>query len=342
MIKSDTAEFPLSPIGASDMQRRDDAQFLRDMDTLIREAEEVRMKYMYQHRNRSFLSASIGIFSIMAGAGGFAWYFFMETNIVYAIACMVVAILPSLLLNNYADRALKAYLHHHKTEFMPKMANILGGLQFYETRGISGRIIEKTGIIPEYGRYDAEDCFMGVYKGVKVIMSEARLYKGRRAHDPIFDGLFVLLEIPSNAIEGHTILSADGHMVSNWANTRWRRFKPVRVDVSNPSWDRFRIFSSDPEAASLLVGEKLLKELSEAADIFDNAPLSAVLFGRKYIFITIPYKEDMFEAYNMYFPVSSKKHAMKCKREINQILEIIDLYELYKAPVNTTLKTPVE
>ena len=38
----------------------------------------------------------------------------------------------------------------------------------------------------------------------------------------------------------------------------------------------------------------------------------------------------MFEASNMYVPVATKQHALQCKKEIEQILEIIDLFELYK------------
>ena len=44
----------------------------------------------------------------------------------------------------------------------------------------------------------------------------------------------------------------------------------------------------------------------------------------------IPYKGDMFEASNIHIPVATKQHAMQCKREIEQILEIIDVFDLYQ------------
>ena len=78
---------------------------------------------------------------------------------------------------------------------------------------------------------------------------------------------------------------------------------------------------------------ELLKELYEASVVFDEAELSAAFFGGKYVFLMIPYKGDMFEASNMHVPVATKQHAMHCKKEIEQILEIIDVFDLYKNPV---------
>ena len=66
---------------------------------------------------------------------------------------------------------------------------------------------------------------MGVYKGVKVIFSEARLYKDKKsqkAKESVFDGIFVLLETSSNIIEGHTILTADSALAKRAAQTIWR------------------------------------------------------------------------------------------------------------------------
>jgi len=39
----------------------------------------------------------------------------------------------------------------------------------------------------------------------------------------------------------------------------------------------------------------------------------------------------MFEPGNIYMPVSSHGYAMKCKQEIEQILYVIDLLDVYEA-----------
>lgn len=320
----------------ANLERRDDVRFQHDIEGLIKDSENMRLMFMKKQRSRNFLSVTLTVISILVGAAGFGWFFLMEGNLFLGLACMLAGMILPVLLNYWASLPIKAYSKHYKTDFMPKMANLLGGLQFHPARGISRKIITKTGVIMPHDEYNAEDCFMGIYKNVKVILSEARLYKKQKNKtETVFDGIFALLEIPEKIIEGHTILTADGELARKAGPTIWQKFKPVPAQTENPAWNKFQIFSTKPEAAELLVGEKFLKELSEAAEVFNNSPLSAVLFAGKFIFIAIPYEEDMFEASNMFVPVTTKKHAMQCKREIEQILEIIDLFELYKTQKTT-------
>ena len=327
-----STDYSAADLPEQSLERRDDVRFQHETENLIKSAEDMRLQYMRKQRSRSFMAMAAGILSVLAGSVGFGWFFLMEGNLILGLTFLISGMVAPALLNLWASGPAKAYAQHYKTDFMPKMAQLLGGLKFYPNRGINHKIVKKTGVIPPHDIYNAEDCFMGVYKNVKVMVSEARLYKGKKKKksDPVFDGIFVLLEISEKIIEGHTILTADAQLAGRAASTIWRKFTSLTIKTDNPSWNRFQIFSTKPESAKLLIGERFLKELSEAAEVFNNAPLSAVLFGGKFIFIAIPYEDDMFEASNMYVPITTKKHALQCKKEIDQILEIIDLFELYK------------
>ncbi len=317
-----------------DVSRAEDNDFSAQIDSLIRDAENMRLSFMKRHRTRGHITTTLGLLSITAGAGGFGWYLLVEVDIIRAIGSMLIALTIPVLLHLWSASILQDYKKSYKREFLPKLARALGGFKFHPSRGIGQKIISKTGLIPRHDIYTAEDCFMGKYKGVKVLFSEARLLHKKKYIDPIFDGVFVLLEIPNAVIEGHTILTADQQAYQKWRNTRWQKLQDVRIKTGEEEWDRFDIVSDNPEAAKLLIGERLLKELSEAADIFDNAPLSAALFRGKFVFLMIPYKGDMFEASNIHIPVATKQHAMQCKKEIEQILEIIDVFELYEPAKN--------
>ncbi|MCB1682204.1 MAG: DUF3137 domain-containing protein [Rhodospirillales bacterium] len=321
---------PPSADSVEEMGRIDESRFKKELDALIVEAEDMRLQRMRQNRTRSFIALNLGILSMLTGVGFFGWFFLFTGDLVKAVLCVVVSIIPPILLNIWASRPLKMYLKEHKSSFMPKLAKALNGLSFHPKRGVSEKMLSKLAILPAYDKYEAEDCFMGVYKGVKVIFSEATLTSKAHKDGPVFEGIFVLLEVPGDVIEGHTILTANDKMAKAWEKTRWKTMKRVYVSVSNPSWDRFQIFSTKPEAAELMVGERLLKELSEASDIFDQSPLSVAMFGKKYIFMMIPNDEDMFEASNLFVPVTTNQHAMQCKKEIEQILEIIDVFDLYQ------------
>jgi len=313
-----------------ELQVIDEHRFNRKLDQLIEESEEMRLNRMQQHRTRGFMSMSFSILFVLIGVGLFGWFFLVEVDLLMAFVSIILSTLPPVFLSSWAAKPLKTYASEHKKVFMPKLAHALNGLKFHPDRGVGSKILEHLVVLPPYKIYEAEDCFMGTYKGVKVLFSEARLYTYNKRNGPDFDGIFVLLEIPGEAIDGHTIITADHKMVKNYAKTRWKKLKKAYISVDNPEWDKFVVYSTKPESAELLVGERLLKELAEASEIFDNAPLTAVLFGKKYVFMMIPYDEDMFEPSNMFVPITTKQHAMQCKKEIEQILEIIDVFDLYK------------
>ena len=272
---------------------------------------------------------SQSIFFVLLGVCGFGWFFLMQLQILPAFLCVLVSVIPPVMMIGWVNAPLKTYVREHKTVFMPKLAKALNGLKFYPNRGVSKKILDHLHVLPAYHRYEAEDCFMGTYKGVKVVFSEARLYSRADPTGPIFDGIFVLLEIPGDPIEGHTILTSDLKMVKEYAKTRWKNLHKTHVSVSNPDWDIFEIYSTAPESAELMIGDKLLKELTEAAAIF-KTNLTAVLFANKYVFMMIPCEEDMFEPSNIHVPVTTKQHALQCKKEIEQLLEIIDVFDVYK------------
>lgn len=308
-----------------------DEEFHDNIDRLVKDAEHMRLSFMRRHRTRGHITMTLGLLSITAGASGFGWYLLVQGDVVKAAGCMLIALIIPVLLHVWGESILKQYKTSYKREFLPRLAQALGGFKFHPARGIGRKIISKTGLIPRHDIYEAEDCFMGKYKGVKVLFSEARLTQKKRYLNPVFDGLFVLLETPDAVIEGHTILTADESIYRQWRTSRWQTLQDVTIKTGNKSWDRFHILSDNPEAATLLVGERLIKELAEAADIFDSAELSAALFRGKFIFIMIPYSGDMFEASSIHMPIATKQHALQCKKEIEQILEIVDVFDLYES-----------
>lgn len=316
----------------AEIGRVNESRFTRELELLIKESEETRLMRMKQYQTRGFISMNLGILSILIGISGFGWLFMMEAQVISAFGCLILSIIPAVLLNIWAAQPPKTYLKEHKSVFMPKLAKTLNGLSFHQDRGVSSKILGRLAVIPAHDKYEAEDCFMGVYKGVKVIFSEARLYSKVNKDGPVFDGIFVLMETPEDVIEGHTIITSNHKMVKAYQSTRWKDMSAVHISVSNPDWDKFQIFSTKPESAELMVGERLLKELAEAGEVFDNAQLTACLFGKKYIFMMIPYAKDMFEASNMFVPITTKSQALEVKKEVEQLLEVIDVFDLYQPP----------
>lgn len=315
----------------SEISPRDTKYFNEEIDALLNYAEELRLNAMTAQRNRGFVAMSVGLGTIVLGAAGFGWFLLVDAALLQALGSIILGVVIAVALHLWSMQSLQSYQEDHKTLFLPKMAKLLGGFSYYAARGISRKVLSRTGVIPPHDIYEAEDCFMGTYKGMKVMFSEARLKHKKAYLDPIFDGLFVLLEAPNAPINGHTILTANKEMVHKWGKTRWKKLQKVDSNSENPMWNKFTGFSDNPDSAQKLITEPLLKELSEAADIFDKSPITAVFFQKKFIFIMIPYDGDMFEASDMQVPVATKRHALKCKKEIDQIVEIIDVFDIYNS-----------
>lgn len=298
---------------------QDDAEFNARISKLIEDAEAKRLKKMQQHRDRTFVNTTATLLLICVGSGLFGWFFLVSGDLALALLCLVCTALPPIFINSWAHEPIRKYKQNYKTEFMPEMAKALGGLKFHPKRGISRKVLARTGIVPAHKDYRAEDFFMGRYNGVKMMISEARLTHPKKAAELVFDGIFVFIETPKPIFEGHTILTADQSLAARLS----QKLKPVAI---TGEYQRlFTALSSKPDQAGNIVKNEILKEFAEMHELFKKSALSAAFFQGKYIFIAIPYDEDMFEASNIFVPVTTSDSAMRCKREIDQIMSIIDI-----------------
>ena len=321
-------------IGESEIRNVDDHIYHEKIEHLLRDAEAYRLEKMGQHRSREFSALTVTLSSVVLGAGGFAWYLLIMGNIWLALLCMLVAIVPSILMSSWVRIPVQEYKKNYKSHFMPQLADALGGLKYYPSRGIGRKILSKTGVVPAHGKYMAEDCFSGTYKGAKITFSEARLTNPKKPKELVFDGIFVLIEVKSQVFHGHSIITADGGLAKRLSK------KLTLLPPGNNAFSRhFSILTNDDQNKANLQNDKLLKELSETSVLFGDAKLSAAFFHGKYIFMAIPAKEDMFEASNVYVPVSTNESAMRVKEEVQKILSIIDVIEVYEnSPVRNTFE----
>ena len=202
------------------IDRINDEKFQAQLERLSEEAESIRFRFTSRYQGRTFAATGFSILVITACAAGFGWFMLMEAQPIPALLCIAVLITVPLFLHFWAEGVLKNYRKAYKSEFLPKLAKLLGGLKFHPGRGVSRNVIAKTGVIPSHSVYEAEDCFMGKYKGVKVMFSEARLYRDKNKDQQIFEGVFVLLEAPTQKFSGHTIITTHADMVRRYTRKR--------------------------------------------------------------------------------------------------------------------------
>jgi hypothetical protein len=326
--KSDDPKVLFDSFSNDAIDKRDDAQFQHEIKKLLQKAEDMRLSYMRKHQTQKMIANSLAMLLLLAGSSGFAWFLLMETDLQRALGSLAAGICLPLLLSQWHRGPVKAYLVDYKKRYLPELAKLMGGFAYSPQRGINENVLNKTGVIPAYKHYHSEDCFRGLYHGSKVMFSEARLTDAK--NQAAFQGLLVLVELSHDVFEGHTIITADREMAGQYAGRRWKNLSQLALSTADSLTKRFVAFSDNPDAAALYTGERFLKELGELDVAFGQAGLSAVLFRKRYIFMMIPHEADMFEASSLYIPVSTHKHAITCKKEIDQLLEMIDVIHLYK------------
>lgn len=313
--------------GPGEVKTQKDHIFQEATERLLKRAEALRMQHMHDHQFRNNVALSFGVLCMIAGGAGFGWFFLMAPRPGLAFACLIAPLILYYFLHSWARIPLKAYFEHHKQVFMPEMAKALGNLRFNPRRGISEKVVQKAGILPGYKTYHAEDCFMGEHKGARMILCEARLSDSKTRTGNVFDGLFVFIEAPHAHFKGHTVITADSGLAERIEN-QWRNFTPVPLSAS-PYDHMFHAYAKDATHSREILSDAFLKEFSEMSELFNDTPLSAAFFGGKYLFIVIPYERDMFEPSNALMPVTTKDNALICKREIEQLISIIDIMDLY-------------
>lgn len=305
-----------------EMQAQNDLDFQHEIEQIIQKAEDVRLKKMRAHRDRTMVVTTLTLLLICLGSVLFGWFLLVAGDIALALLFLMCTIIPPVFFSSWAHEPIRDYIKQHKTVFMPAMAKALGGLTFHPRRGIGKNVLQRTGIVPKHKDYRAEDCFMGRYKGMKIMLSEARLTHPQKRREFSFHGIFVLIEASNPVFEGHSVLTADRAL----AKRLQQKLKGVPLPQT-PYSNEFEAYSSKPENVGQFLDNTMIREFGEMRDLFNKSPLSAAFFKGKYIFVMIPYNEDMFEASNVFVPVTTSDAAMKCKREVDQILSIIDILD---------------
>lgn len=292
-----------------------------EMNEMLRHAETSRVSFMRDYRNRENLFVGVMIFSALVGGLGFAWLFLMEGALFRGLLVLIAASIPAVLVGMWKKAPLDAYKKHYKDFVLPNIAKALGGLRYMPNRGIPEKVLSSTKIMPRFSRYHAEDCFKGKHKNTTIIFSEAKLYGDNT--DPIFDGLFVLLELPKKIHNGVSILTSDMKLASKVSK------KLKAIDLSDNAFALdLRAYSNDLGNAQLLSDKRLIKEIDEMIKLFDNAPSSLSFFGGRYVFFMIPYEVDMFEACDIRFPITTTSSIRRCAHEVTQIQSIIDIFDM--------------
>jgi hypothetical protein len=307
-----------------------DDKFTAKIKHMVEKAEENRLEKSKQYTSRQKLFYMSLSLLLSSSSSYFIWVLLMGGSFVLSLSALFVSCVIPVLLAGWAKAPLKQYHSEFKRSFMPELAKALGKLSYHPTGGIPMKAMIPSGIIPPHAEYKGEDSFKGKFGDTGLIITEGRLSSKKKNAPPVFEGLFVMLTTPKGKFKGHTIITSDHHAIKRYAKTRWKKLQSVPVREGIKAGD-FHVFSNNPDEASGLADEDYIELLQKLSTLFDEALISSAFYAGGRVLLMIPSANDMFEPGDIQLPVSTQNHALQCKREVEQILHLVDVLDVYEA-----------
>lgn len=228
----------------------------------------------------------------------------------------------------------RQYAKAYKTDILPQIARLFGNL-IYEAEGkIPLGVLEPSKIIPSHHRYSSEDYFTGLYKGIKITLSEIHLERRQRSgkrttYHTVFKGLAVLIVMPREKFHGHTVLTENVSAFGKWFQKQSSGLK--HADLVDLEFEKaFDVFTNDQVEARYLIDPAMIENLKSMRDVYRAKSFSAAYYKNQ-VLVMLPSTHNYFEPANIKVPATDPQSIVSMKEELGHILTLVDYLDVYDA-----------
>lgn len=247
-------------------------------------------------------------------------------------AGITVAVLGALYY--WVTQPKREYAKAYKTDILPQIARLFGNLAYQADGKIPMNDLDPSRIIPSHHRYKSEDYFSGVYKGIKITLSEIHLERRQRSgkrttYTTVFKGLAVLVAMPREKFHGHTVLMENVSGFGKWFQKQSTGLK--HADLVDPEFEKaFDVFTSDQVEARYLVDPAMIENLKAMRDVYDAKTFSAAYYKNQ-VLVLLPSHHNYFEPANIQVPATDPQTIISMKEELGHVLSLVDRLDVYDA-----------
>jgi len=222
----------------------------------------------------------------------------------------------------------RQYAKAYKNDILPDIARLFGDFT-YDVKGkIPMEAMKPSKIVPKHSSYKSEDFFTGTYKNTEINFSEIDLKKqsGKRTVT-VFKGLAILLSQGTKRFHGHTVLLQDQGKIGGWLKKQTSNMQ--RADLLDPEFEKlFDVFTTDQTEARYLIDPRIVENLKALYQHYDGNKLRAAFYD-DHVLILIGSNVNHFEPADIKIPATNEEGLLAMKREIAEILSIVDKLSLY-------------
>ena len=313
-----------------DIRDKEDKQFLEDSKEALERLEEVRLKKLknFEWRKKLGIPAAAVLGPITAYLD--YWLLMLQRGSDDGAAGLTFLVLGGIYW--WVTQPRREYRKAYKIDILPRLAKLFGNFEYSIDSSIDMVKMMGSKIVPRHDKYESEDYFVGTYKGVDIEFSEIDLKEKRRSKNStryvtIFKGLAVLLKTRNKTFYGHTIIDRNKSKMGEWF--KQRTISLERAEMVDPEFeDLFDCYTNDQVEARYLIDPIMIENLKNLYQEYDGNKMMAAFYRDKML-ILVGSNKNHFEPANIYVPAANPAGILNMKREIHQILSIIDKLSLY-------------
>ncbi len=293
--------------------------FRKKISLYLIKIEKLRKKYLFF----ACLAAAIAVIPVLF----FLFYLFtdIESAIFFIKGRISLFVIAEACLIGVVSWIVKSYKNKVKPLILPRLLSFIGDFRLVEKDSLDYNIrnyVSSLGLFNEYNKFDCDDRIEGIYKNIKVSISEILLKKitgsGKRRNEiTVFDGLLVKIPCPKK-YQGVTYIRRNAINLG---------FNQNKVNLEDPEFEKYYdVYSSDQIEARYLITTSFMNRMVELAKkgIGQNITLS---FEHGNVNIAVASSKDWFELPIMYSACNIAVYQ-SITLEIVTILSVIDSLRL--------------
>jgi Protein of unknown function (DUF3137) len=314
----------------SDTRGADDAAFLEECKAQLDVLETFRQaKFkIYQFRRKIGIPAAM----ILTPALGYVDYLLLWMQRGNDDRGAGLTALFLTILYRWVTQPKRDYAKEYKQKMLPGIAKLFGNF-YYDLKGqIPVHTMTPSKIVPKHDRCESEDYFTGTYKGVGIEFCEVKFQQKRKTKNStryvtVFKGLAVLLDMKTKRFYGHTILDKDKGKIASWFKEKSSNLKTA--NLVDPEFEKyFDVYTNDQVEARYLIDPVMIERITGLQTEYEGKTITAAFYENKML-VLIQSSHNHFEPADIAIPATDPRSVLGMKREIGEILSLIDRLDLY-------------
>lgn len=315
---------------AADVRTVGDEDFLRQSRPALEALEGIRLEKLRQYELRKKIA--IPVAAIAAPFCLFAdyWLLFLWHTSGDRGAGITFLVMGAIFA--WATHPRRQYTKAYKIDILPKIARLFGDFTYNVAGKINMGLMLPSKIVPGHNIYDSEDHFRGEYEGITMEFAEITLKQRTRSGKSTstvttFKGLAVLLDTKHKRFFGHTTIEQNSGKMMQWLKEKTGGME--RADMVDPEFEKiFDAWTNDQVEARYLIDPLMIEKLKGLYAEYDGQKMAAAFYENKML-ILVASKRNHFEPAGIYTPATDPVSILTMKKEVGEILSIIDKLSLY-------------